>query len=148
MRRSLAAVLAADVAGYSRLMGADEAGTRALFNSHLKDLIEPAIARQQGRIVKTLGDGILVEFLSVVDAVQCAVAIQKGMAERNAGSANDGPMALTSQPGWKGSPIPAVSAYREQCSIRSAGSSISPSTTSESNRSKTLLNLYEPIGSE
>jgi TolB-like protein len=92
VQRRLAAILAADVVGYSRLMGADEAGTRALFNSHLKDLIEPAIARQQGRIVKTLGDGILVEFLSVVDAVQCAVAIQKGMAERNAGSANDGPM--------------------------------------------------------
>ena len=83
VERKLAAILAADVAGYSRLMGADEAGTRARFNSHLNELIEPAIASRRGRIVKTTGDGLLVEFGSVVDAVQCAVEIQQGMADRN-----------------------------------------------------------------
>ncbi len=81
--RKLTAILAADVAGYSRLMGEDEAGTRARFNAHLNELIEPAIASRRGRIVKTTGDALLVEFASVVDAVQCAVEIQKGMAERN-----------------------------------------------------------------
>ena len=79
VQRRLAAILAADVVGYSRLMGADEAGTRARFNAHLQNLIEPAIADRQGRIVKTMGDGLLVEFASVVDAVECAVAIQNGM---------------------------------------------------------------------
>jgi len=64
-------------------MGADEAGTRARFNAHLHELIEPAIASRQGRIVKTTGDALLIEFASVVDAVQCAVEIQRGMAERN-----------------------------------------------------------------
>jgi adenylate cyclase len=85
----LAAILAADVVGYSRLMGLDEAGTRARFNAHLNELIEPAIADKQGRVVKTLGDGLLVEFASVVDAVQCAVGIQQGMADRNADQPED-----------------------------------------------------------
>ncbi len=71
--RKLTAILAADVAGYSRLMGEDEAGTRARFNAHLHELIEPAIASRRGRMVKTTGDALLVEFASVVDAVQCAV---------------------------------------------------------------------------
>ena len=84
VQRRLAAILAADVVGYSRLMGKDEAGTRARFNGHLKELIEPTIDNWQGRIVKTVGDGLLVEFASVVDAVRCAVEIQQGMAERNA----------------------------------------------------------------
>ena len=83
VQRRLAAILAADVVGYSRLMGADEAGTRARFNAHFSELIEPAIASCQGRIVKTTGDALLVEFASVVDAVECAVEFQKGMAERN-----------------------------------------------------------------
>ncbi len=87
--RKLTAILAADVAGYSRLMGVDEAGTRARFNAHLNELIEPAIASRRGRIVKTTGDALLVEFASVVDAVQCAVDIQKGMAERNADEPDD-----------------------------------------------------------
>ncbi len=82
VQRRLAAILAADVVGYSRLMGADEAGTRSRFNAHLNELIEPAIASRRGRIVKTTGDALLVEFASVVDAVQCAVEIQK--AWRNA----------------------------------------------------------------
>ncbi len=89
VERKLAAILAADVAGYSRLMGEDEAGTRARFNAHLHELIEPAIASRRGRIVKTTGDALLVEFASVVDAVQCAVDIQKGMAERNADEPDD-----------------------------------------------------------
>ena len=89
VERKLTAILVADVAGYSRLMGDDEVGTRARFNAHLNELIEPAIANRRGRIVKTTGDGLLVEFTSVVDAVQCAVEIQKGMAERNANEPND-----------------------------------------------------------
>ena len=89
VERKLAAILVADVAGYSRLMGDDEVGTRAQFNAHLNELIEPAIASRRGRIVKTTGDGLLVEFASVVDAVQCAVEIQKGMAERIADEPND-----------------------------------------------------------
>ncbi len=87
--RRLAAILAADVVGYSRLMGADEAGTRTRFNAHLHELIEPAIASRRGRVVKTTGDALLVEFASVVDAVECAVEIQKGMAERNAEEPDD-----------------------------------------------------------
>ena len=83
VQRRLAAILAADVVGYSRLMGEDETGTRAQFNAHLNELIEPTITNRRGRIVKTTGDALLVEFASVVDAVECAVEIQKGMAERN-----------------------------------------------------------------
>ena len=84
MERRLAAILAADVVGYSRLMEADEAGTLAQLKTHRIELIDPAVAGQNGRIFKTMGDGILVEFASVVDAVQCAVEVQRGMAERNA----------------------------------------------------------------
>jgi adenylate cyclase len=83
-QRRLAAILAVDVVGYSRLMGADEAGTHARFKALRKDLIEPRVAEHQGRIVKLTGDGALVEFASVVDAVQCAVQIQEGMAVRTA----------------------------------------------------------------
>ncbi len=89
VQRRLAAILAADVVGYSRLMGADEVGTRARFNAHLNELIEPAIATRQGHIVKTIGDGLLVEFASVVDAVQCAVDIQNGMPDRNTDESDD-----------------------------------------------------------
>jgi len=89
VQRRLAAILAADVVGYSRLMGKDEAGTRARFNAHLTELIEPAIASHRGRIVKTTGDALLVEFASVVDAVQCAIGFQSGMAERNGEEPDD-----------------------------------------------------------
>ena len=85
MERRLAAVLAADVVGYSRLMEADEAGTLAALKSHREDLIDPEIAEHYGRIVKLMGDGALVEFASVVDAVACAAEIQRGMAARNRG---------------------------------------------------------------
>ncbi|WP_284735855.1 adenylate/guanylate cyclase domain-containing protein [Dongia deserti] len=81
--RRLCAILAADVAGYSQLMGADEDGTLTALTAHRRDLIDPAIAEHAGRIVKTTGDGLLVEFASVVDAVRCAVDVQRGMAERN-----------------------------------------------------------------
>jgi adenylate cyclase len=84
VERRLAAILAADVAGYSRLMGQDEAGTLARLRTHRRELIDPKIAEHKGRIVKTTGDGLLVEFPSVVEAVACAVSIQRGMAERNA----------------------------------------------------------------
>jgi len=82
--RRLTAILAADVAGYSRLMGADEEGTHERLKAHLGELINPKIAEHTGRIVKNTGDGLLAEFPSVVDAVRCAVEMQRGMAARNA----------------------------------------------------------------
>jgi adenylate cyclase len=84
IERKLAAIVAADVAGYSRLMAADEEGTLARLKGHRKALIDPKIAEHGGRIIKTTGDGMLVEFASVVDAVRCVVEIQRGMLERNA----------------------------------------------------------------
>jgi TolB-like protein/class 3 adenylate cyclase/tetratricopeptide (TPR) repeat protein len=84
VERKLAAILAADVAGYSRLMGADEEGTLERLKGHRRELIDPKIAEHRGRIVKTTGDGMLVEFASVVDALRCAVEVQSGMVERNA----------------------------------------------------------------
>jgi TolB-like protein/class 3 adenylate cyclase len=84
VERRLAAVLAADVAGYSRLMGRDEEGTLANLKSSRRTLIDPAVAAHRGRIVKTTGDGILVEFASAVDAARCAVEVQRGMAKQNA----------------------------------------------------------------
>jgi adenylate cyclase len=87
--RRLAAILAADVAGYSRLMGADEEGTLERLKALRRELVDPKIAEHHGRIVKTMGDGLLVEFVSVVDALRCAVAVQQAMPERNAGVAAD-----------------------------------------------------------
>jgi adenylate cyclase len=87
--RRLAAILAADVAGYSRLMGADEEGTLERLKALRRELVDPKIAEHHGRIVKTTGDGMLVEFASVVDAVRCAVAVQQAMPERDAGVAAD-----------------------------------------------------------
>ena len=84
MERRLAAILAADVVGYSRLIEVDEAGTLAALKSHRETLIEPKIAQYHGRIVKLMGDGLLGEFPSAVEAVQCAVEIQHMMPERNA----------------------------------------------------------------
>jgi len=80
--RRLAAILAADVAGYSRLMGADESGTARTLRDH-RAAIDPVVANHGGRIVKTTGDGILLEFPSIVAAVECAIAVQKLMARRN-----------------------------------------------------------------
>jgi TolB-like protein/class 3 adenylate cyclase len=84
VERRLAAILAADVASYSRLMGADEVGTLEALKVSRREVVDPAIAKHKGRIVKTTGDGMLVEFASAVDAVTCAVAIQEKMAERSA----------------------------------------------------------------
>jgi TolB-like protein len=89
VERKLAAILAADVAGYSRLMGADEEGTLARLKAHRRELIDPKIAELHGRIVKTTGDGMLVEFGSVVDALRCATELQAHMAERNAAAPAD-----------------------------------------------------------
>jgi class 3 adenylate cyclase len=83
VERRLAAILAADVAGYSRLMGADEEGTLAALKGHWKERFDPKIAQHRGRIVKTTGDGILAEFASAVDAVRCAIEIQNAMAKLN-----------------------------------------------------------------
>ena len=77
------AILAADVAGYSRLVGADEEGTLAQWKAHFRELIDPKIAEHHGRIVRITGDGLLVEFVSVIAAVQCAVEVQHAMGERN-----------------------------------------------------------------
>ena len=92
LQRRLAAILAADVVGYSRLMGADEAGTLARLNSMRRELIDPAIAAHSGRIVKVMGDGALVEFASAVDAVTCAVAIQRQLREREADGLDTDPI--------------------------------------------------------
>ena len=93
--RRLAAILAADVAGYSRLMGADEEGTLERLKALRADLIDPNIAEHHGRIVKTTGDGLLVEFASVVDALRCATEWQSGMADRN------GPVPADSRIEWR-----------------------------------------------
>src|SRR5215471_11967869 len=82
VERRLAAILAADVAGYSRLMGQDEEGTHERLKALRRELLDPKIAEHNGRIVKTTGDGMLAEFASVVDAVRCAVEIQRGMTDR------------------------------------------------------------------
>ena len=80
--RRLAAILAADVAGYSRLMGADEEGTHTRLKAHLRELVDPKIKEHHGRTVKNTRDGFLAEFASVVDAVRCAVEVQRGMIDR------------------------------------------------------------------
>src|SRR5712672_2961591 len=83
--RRLPAILAGDVAGYSRLMGMDEEGTHERLKAHRRELIDPKISEHSGRIVKTTGDGMLVEFPSVVDAVRCATELQRAMIDREAG---------------------------------------------------------------
>jgi adenylate cyclase len=84
VERRLAAILAVDVAGYSRLMGADEEGTHDRLKAHFAELVHPKVAEHRGRVVKNTGDGFLAEFASVVDAVRCAVAVQREMIARNA----------------------------------------------------------------
>ena len=84
VERRLMAILAADVAGYSRLVGADQEGTLAQWKAHWRALIDPKIKEHRGRIVRITGDGLLAEFASVIAAVHCAVEVQRGMAERNA----------------------------------------------------------------
>jgi class 3 adenylate cyclase len=89
VERRLAAILAADVAGYSRLMGADEEGTHERLKAHLQELVEPKIEEHRGRIVKNTGDDWLAEFGSVVEAVRCAAEIQRGMIDRDADTPED-----------------------------------------------------------
>src|SRR5438132_366005 len=89
VERRLAAIFAADVAGYSRLMGEDEEGTHERLKAHLRDLVDPKIKEHRGRVVKNTGDGMLAEFSSVVEAVRCAAEVQRGMAERNAETPED-----------------------------------------------------------
>lgn len=89
MERRLAAVMAADMVGYSRLMESDEEGILARQKSHRKELIDPEISRCRGRIVKTTGDGMLAEFTSAQDAVRCAIDIQTGMTRREACSVSE-----------------------------------------------------------
>ncbi len=89
VQRRLTAILAADVAGYSRLIGEDEEGTLARLKLHRRELIDAKIAEHSGRIVKTSGDGMLIEFPSIVDGVRCALAVQRDMAERNASVPQD-----------------------------------------------------------
>src|SRR5262249_39782040 len=88
--RRLAAVLAADVVGYSRLMGADEEGTHERLKAHFRDIVEPKIKEHRGRTVKNTGDGFLAEFPSVLDAVRCADEIQRAMADREPGVPEEG----------------------------------------------------------
>ena len=92
LQRRLAAILSADVVGYSRLMGIDEAGTLSRLNALRRDLIDPPIAAHSGRIVKLMGDGVLVEFASAVDAVICAIEIQKHLRERDPSGAGADPI--------------------------------------------------------
>src|SRR5215510_14320296 len=89
MERKLTAILAADVVGYGRLTEQDEAGTFERLRAHRKELFEPEIAKHHGRIFKLMGDGLLAEFGSVVDAVECAVSLQRSMAERNSSVPED-----------------------------------------------------------
>src|SRR5262245_45791474 len=89
VQRRLAAILAADVVGYGRLMERDETGTMAMLKIRRKEVLEPVVARHQGRVFKVTGDGVLVEFASAVNAVQCAVELQRGMASANDGQPQD-----------------------------------------------------------
>jgi adenylate cyclase len=88
-QRRLAAIVSADVAGYSRLMARNEGATLASLKTHRRELFDPKIAEYAGRIVKTTGDGLLLEFPSVVDAVRCAVDVQRGMSGRNSSLPSD-----------------------------------------------------------
>ena len=89
IERRLAAILAADVAGYSRLTGVDEEGTHIQLQAHLRALVDPKVAEYRGRVVKNTGDGMLAEFGSVVDAMRCALDVQRGMVERNRGVSDE-----------------------------------------------------------
>jgi adenylate cyclase len=145
--RKLAAILAADVVGYSRLMSHDEEGTLRLLKAHLGEIVEPHIAAHRGRIVKRTGDGLLVDFASAVEAVRCAVAIQAGMADRNRAAMDDsriefriginlGDVIIEGDDiyGSNRWPIRAVSSCRARYVIRCATSSGSCSRTWARNR--------------
>ena len=164
VERRLAAILAADVAGYSRLMGVDEEGTLAALKAWRRELIDPKIAEHRGCMVKTTGDGALVEFASAVDATRCAVEIQRAMAERNAAIPEDrriefriginvgdiiideetsSATASTWRHGWKGSPSMAVSACLAVCMRMCKANSTSLSRTQANGNSRTSCAPYE-----
>jgi class 3 adenylate cyclase len=153
LQRRLAAILSADVVGYSRLMGMDEAGTLSRLNALRRELIDPTIAAHSGRIVKLMGDGALVEFASAVDAVTCAIEVQRQLREHDAGSTKSTPiqfrigstsvtssskaktssvMASTSRRGSKVSPNPVVSRSPrtpgDRCKVRSRPTSSMPAS--------------------
>jgi hypothetical protein len=165
IERRLAAVLAADVAGYSRLMGANEEGTLVRLKEIRKVLVDPLIAAHRGRIVKTTGDGLLVEFSSAVDAARCATEVQHGMAVQN----SEVPQGLRIEfrigihvgdiiiddndifgdgvniaARLEGMRNPAASAFRTTLSVRSVERSISPSTTWVPKRSRTWPSRCAP----
>ena len=123
LSRRLAVIVAADVVGYSRLMEADESGTLAQLKSIRKELIDPKISEHRGRLVKTTGDGLLMEFFSVTDGVHGAIEIQEAMAERNAAVPADRRPAAGCRGdvghGLKPSPSQAASASRPRCTSRS-----------------------------
>jgi class 3 adenylate cyclase len=150
VERRLAAILAADVAGYSRLMGADEEGTLERVKAHRRELVDPKIREHRGRIVKTTGDGMLVEFARVVDAVRCAVEMQRAMIDRNAEIPEDKRItfrvgvnlgdgsstattstatASTSPPDWRHWRSRPASTSRASCATRSETSSPTRSRT-------------------
>jgi len=158
-QRRLAAILVADMAGYSRLMGRDKSGTLAALKSLRQEVVDPAIASHGGRIVKTIGDGLLLEFPSVVNAVRCAIQVQTAMADRTAGIAEDRRITfriginlgdiivegddifgdgVTSPPDFRRLPHREGFAYRAACTRMCATGSTSRSTTAASRRSRTL----------
>jgi class 3 adenylate cyclase len=168
VERKLAAILAADVVGYSRLVGADEAGTIARLKALRKEFIEPLVAEYRGRVVKLVGDGALVEFASAVDAVECAVAVQNGVAERQAAEPEDRRIqfriginvgdiivedaiswatASTSPRASRASPSPAASASPATSTTRSRRSSTSPSSRWASTGSRTSPTRSPSTGS-
>ena len=168
MERRLAAVLVADVAGYSRLVGADEEGTLSRLKAVRADLFDRKIAEHRGRIVHTAGDGLLVEFSSVVDALRCATEVQAGMSERNAAIHTDGrstgesgSMLGTSssrtatslakasilRPGSRHSPRPAGSVFRLVCRRTLPGKWTSPSKIWASSSCTTSAGQFGFIGS-
>jgi len=126
--RRLTAILVADVAGYSRLMGADEEGTLERLKALRRELLDPKIAEHHGRIVKTTGDGLLVEFASVVDAVRCAVAVQQAMPGRDTGVAGDNRIEL--RIGINLGDVIATRVICSPCKTRSRAASLAHSTWS------------------
>jgi adenylate cyclase len=114
----LAAILAADAVGYSRMMRDDEAGTLALLQKHCSEVIYPGIAKHQGRVVKLIGDGLLAEFSSVVEAVDGAAEIQRAMAARNGGLQSQHQMESMLPPASKELPKGAASASHDKSMIR------------------------------
>jgi hypothetical protein len=119
--RRLSAILAADVAGYSRLMGEDEEGTLAALKGHRRVIVDPAIANHRGRIVKTTGDGMLVEFASAVDAVRCAVDVQRDSAFRLMPGRESAVTAQVVRAGSTGKARIALEALREELTVAADG---------------------------